>query len=125
VLPRGADHRFLWSVGQGLRPAEFHEKQWQAEAKVFDRCCVSGLCIFNDLSWFFDPASAAQQPTPNPSTTRLGYGDAAQYYTPHSSSQPAKICPAARGADHRFLWSVGMGLRPVEFDEKQAGWQNG
>jgi hypothetical protein len=68
----------LWSVGQGLRPAEFHEKQWQAEAKVFDRSCVSGLCIFNDLSWFFDPASAAQQPTPNPSTTRLGCGDAAQ-----------------------------------------------
>ena len=51
-LDSGAGHRFLWPVGEGLRPAEFHEKPLQAQG--IPQC----------LTGFFDPAFFGGAPTP-------------------------------------------------------------
>jgi hypothetical protein len=55
----GADHRFLWSVGEGLRPAKFHEKGierlWQkGKAAQRDRCGSGAV----EAVGLFDPEHA-------------------------------------------------------------------
>src|SRR5450432_1009000 len=50
---------------------------------------------------------------------------AARLNISHCSGNMAVPCYVRCGTDHRFLWSVGMGLRPAKFHEKLASWQGG
>jgi hypothetical protein len=46
---RGADHRFWWSVWEGLRPAKFHEKA-AALGSLFAECSLFGGLLFSSTS---------------------------------------------------------------------------
>jgi len=62
LFPRGTDHRFLWSVIQGLRPANFHEnlsRQEAANLRSFQFFCFQGLKVL------FDPVILAKARLPD------------------------------------------------------------
>src|SRR6266849_3222584 len=50
------DHRFLWSVTQGLRPAKFHENLRRQEAvNLRSIFAFPSSLVFKGLRCFFDP----------------------------------------------------------------------
>jgi len=53
----GADHRLLWSVWEGLRPAKFHEKAARTGSSVRRMFAFWSAFVFFDFGWFFDPAT--------------------------------------------------------------------
>jgi hypothetical protein len=60
----GADHRILWSVWEGLRPAKFHEKAARTGSSLRRMFAFRSAFVFFDFGWFFDPATlAARQMT--------------------------------------------------------------
>jgi hypothetical protein len=58
----GADHRFLWSVWEGLRPAKFHEKAARTGA-FFAECSLFGapLCSLTSVGFSTLPARALRR----------------------------------------------------------------
>jgi hypothetical protein len=56
---RGADHRSLWSVWEGLRPAKFHEKAARTGIALRRMFVFWRAFVFFDFGWFFDPAFLA------------------------------------------------------------------
>jgi hypothetical protein len=59
----GADHRILWSVWEGLRPAKFHEKAARTGSSLRRMFVFRCAFVFFDFGWFFDPAALAARQT--------------------------------------------------------------
>src|SRR6266566_3631847 len=65
----GTDHRFSWSVTQGLRPAKFHENLRRQEAvNLRSIFAFPSSLVFKGLRCFFDPVVTAK--------TKIAFGRA-------------------------------------------------
>src|SRR5437879_3855690 len=63
LFPRGTDHRFLWSVIQGLRRANFHENLRSGQSSLNIRFFSS--FVSKGLRCFFDPVILAKARLPD------------------------------------------------------------
>jgi hypothetical protein len=57
----GTDHRFLWSVAMGRRPARFHEELPPKVGQTIGFCRLSSSAVMAGRC-FFDPAGPGGQP---------------------------------------------------------------